>query len=312
MAAKAGRKKETTAVEKIGPDYVENTPDDIQQEEESWRKNTIQQDKTLAEIDKNFGNNLPYDKTRVEGECQFFLRESATAMLEAGSRLILLKEHEGHGEFQSSLDRIGIAPRAAQKMMQAAVKFSNKPAIAALGRGKMFELMVEDDDQLEALQDGGTVAGLKLDDIEKMSVREVKAALRQERERRKQESEANERLLESKDQKLNDLERKLDERQRRVKSWEGIVNELSINLTTMSGGVMMNIDHLRAQIDEILKEAENYDLSEAEMAAIVSPFSDHIQSLWMNLRELQAEFDQNLSGYLPVFVGDAVTAEIEG
>jgi hypothetical protein len=277
----------------------------MQDAEAAWRHKQAIADRNLAIIDNQFGDNLPYDKTRLENECRFFLQESATSMLEAGKRLILIKEHEEHGNFEASLDRIGIAHRTAQKMMQASIKFSGAkaPALALLGKAKMFELMVEESEDLEALAEGRTIAGLKLDDIDKMTTRELAAALRKERQRRKEEDEINQRLLESKDQKLNQLEKALTERQRRVKTWEGVVSEIGLNITTMTGGAVQQISHLRAQIEQVQDEMNRFDLSKQEMEAIVKPFSDHIIMLAECVSELQQEFGLNLSVYMPVSSG---------
>ncbi|MFU4942462.1 DUF3102 domain-containing protein, partial [Pseudomonas aeruginosa] len=99
--------------------------------------------------------------------------------------LIVLKEHEPHGEFtQIVTEQLGLAERTARQMMQAAIKYlspaleSKRQTFAVLGKSKLFELLAEDDDDLVALADGGTVAGLDLDDIERMSCRELRKALR--------------------------------------------------------------------------------------------------------------------------------------
>ncbi len=42
--------------------------------------------------------------------------------------------------------------------------------------------MLEDDEDLVELADGGTIAGMNLDDIDRMTSRELKAALREARE----------------------------------------------------------------------------------------------------------------------------------
>ena len=42
--------------------------------------------------------------------------------------------------------------------------------------------MLEDDEELAQLADGGTVAGLTLDDVDRMSVRELCQSLREARE----------------------------------------------------------------------------------------------------------------------------------
>lgn len=300
-AKKTGRKKETGPVVQIGPDYVETTPEDIQAEEAAWRNLNSEQERNLELVNKQFGDALPYDRSRLENEARFYMQESAVAMLEAGSRLILLKEHEEHGQFMQCLERIGIGDRAARKMMQAAVKFAKRPALAVLGKTKMLELMVEDDDDLEALADGGTVAGLKLDDIEKMTSRELKESLRKERQRRKEESDASERLLSGKDDKINSLERELLERTRRVQNWEGNFSEIALNLQTMTGGAIMNMQQLGEQIQQIQQAVETFDLSKEEVGSIVKPFADHIATLNQYLYELVAEFELNLSIYMPEF-----------
>lgn len=138
----------------------------------------------LAVIDQQFGGGeyeiTTYNRERVLNECKFFLSQSAQAMLEAGKRLILIKEHELHGEFLGCLERINIEPRIAQMMMKAALKFDTPKtkALSYLPKSKIYELMMLDDEELDALAEGGTVSGLKLDDIERMSTRELRAALR--------------------------------------------------------------------------------------------------------------------------------------
>jgi len=165
----------------------------------------------LATIDATYGDGLPYDPQRLINEARFYLQQSADAMLEAGKRLIVLKEHEQHGEFTHALEQIGIHPRAAQRMMQAAVKFSGSNATLAshLDKSKLLELMIEEDDDLEALANGGTLAGLTLDEIDRMTRDELRKALRTARDDASQERETHEALLANKDNKINELDKAL-------------------------------------------------------------------------------------------------------
>lgn len=171
-------------------------------------------------IADQFGDGLPYDRARVVHEARFYMTQSAEAMLEAGKRLIVLKENEGHGEYTRIVEeQLGLNERTARLMMQATVKYtspqleSKRQTFAVLGKSKLFELMTEDDEELAGLADGGTVAGMTLDDIDRMSCRELKAALRDEREN----ATAQGRLLADKDGKLNELATKLSTRQSRVR-----------------------------------------------------------------------------------------------
>ncbi|MFC7419373.1 hypothetical protein ACFQNF_05720 [Iodobacter arcticus] len=146
-----------------------------------------QQMSTLTqEISAQFGDGQIYDRIRVVNEARFYMAQSAEAMLEAGKRLIVLKENEPHGEFESIVrEQLGLPERTAQRMMQASIKYmspkllAKAPTLALLGKSKLFELMTEDDDELAALAEGGTVAGLKLDEIDRMTNRELRHALRE-------------------------------------------------------------------------------------------------------------------------------------
>ncbi|OZY84845.1 hypothetical protein CBP51_16930 [Cellvibrio mixtus] len=136
-----------------------------------------------------YGEGLPYDRSRVVHETRFYMAQSAEAMLEAGKRLVILKEHEPHGDFENIVrEQLSLPERTAQRMMQSAIKYlspklqSKAPALALLGKTKLFELMTEDDDALAELADGGTVAGMSLDDIDRMSSRELRKALREAKE----------------------------------------------------------------------------------------------------------------------------------
>ena len=51
------------------------------------------------EIMQQFGEGLPYERDRIVHETKFYMAQSAEAMLEAGKRLIILKECEPHGDF---------------------------------------------------------------------------------------------------------------------------------------------------------------------------------------------------------------------
>jgi hypothetical protein len=159
------------------------------------------------QIMDSYGEGLPYDRSRVVHEARFYMAQSAEAMLEAGKRLVILKEHEPHGDFENIVrEQLALPERTAQRMMQSAIKYlspklqSKAPALALLGKTKMFELMTEDDDALAQLADGGTVAGMLLDDIDRMSSRELRKALREA----KADVTAKTQVIASKNKKIDD------------------------------------------------------------------------------------------------------------
>lgn len=159
-------------------------------------------------IMEQFGEGLPYDRERIVHETKFYMAQSAEAMLEVGKRLVILKESEGHGNFTSIVtDQLGLAERTARLIMQAALRYtsptleSKRQTFAVLDKSKLFELMTEDDESLVELAEGGTVAGLTLDDIDRMSVRELRKALRESKE----DLSASRKLNAEKSQEINEL-----------------------------------------------------------------------------------------------------------
>lgn len=198
----ARNKLETTAPELPEIDHVALA--DVAQAQTELSVRTQQ-------INAVYGNEMIYDRESVVAELRMYLDHSAQAMLEAGKRLILLKENEPAGEFYTCLQRVGIDLRASRRLMQAAAKYCQRlpeakaEKIVALGRTKLLELMVIDDGELEALADGGTVAGLVLDDVERMSSSELREALRSEKQARKEDNEIKERLLSDKNTKIDQL-----------------------------------------------------------------------------------------------------------
>ncbi|ANY15923.1 DUF3102 domain-containing protein [Bordetella pseudohinzii] len=170
---------------------------------------------------QQFGDGLPYERARLVNEARFYMAQSAEAMLEAGKRLILMKEHEPHGDFiQIVEDQLGIGARVAQHMMRAALKYlspqleSKAKALSLLGKTKLLELVTESDEDLAALADGGTIAGLTLDEIDTMTSRELKAALREARD----EGKAKDQLLADKNTKLDKMQADLSSLKRRIKA----------------------------------------------------------------------------------------------
>lgn len=172
-----------------------------------------------SEIAAQFGDGLPYDRDRVVNEARFYMAQSAEAMLEAGKRLVQIKENEPHGDFVAIVEgRLGLNLRSAERMAKASIKYlspalsSKSTALSTLGKTKLFELMAEDDEDLEALAEGGTVAGLTLDEIDRMTSRELRAALREAREN----AEAQSRLLADKNSKIDELAAKITTKKPRV------------------------------------------------------------------------------------------------
>ncbi|MGA0610540.1 hypothetical protein [Caldimonas sp. KR1-144] len=142
------------------------------------------------------GYQLPADSTDpdlIQRDIAANMRRSVEACLEVGRGLTALKAACQHGQFLARLEVLGIEPRVTQRFMQAALKFANAstaPLLKAAGtQSKLFELLVLDDEQIEELALTGQTGELALDDVATMSVKELRAEVRQVRADRDFEAE---------------------------------------------------------------------------------------------------------------------------
>ncbi|MGU7855427.1 DUF3102 domain-containing protein [Burkholderia orbicola] len=239
-----------------------------------------------SEIAKQFGDGLPYERHRVVNEARFYMAQSAEAMLEAGKRLILLKENEPHGEFTTIVEeQLGLAPRTARLMIQAAVKYSSpqleskRQALAVLGKTKLFELMTEDDEELAALADGGTIAGMDLDDIDRMTSRELRAALREAHEN----ATAQARLLSDKNAKIDELAAKKTRVKRITPDEEGAEIRKETSAIAFEAESVIR-GNLRAAFETLTQHAETHGAPHDDFMAGV------LGQIQLSLNQLRSEF----------------------
>lgn len=172
-----------------------------------------QHESAVRAVADQLGYQLPADCTDpdlIQRDISANMRRSVEACLEVGRGLAVLKSACEHGNFIARLDVLGLDRSVAVRFMQAATKFSNAATsqhlVKAIGsQSKLFELLVLDDEQIEELELTGQTGELNLDDVATMSVKELRAALREER----QERDAERRVSDKKSERIDTLERKL-------------------------------------------------------------------------------------------------------
>ena len=190
-----------------GPEYVGATPPDMAAEEVLAGTLLAEENKNTRSLAVRIGYQLPADSTDpdlIQRDIAANMRRSMDALMEIGRGLLVLKAACEHGNFSTRLDALGIEPRVAQRFMQAATKLANATTSSHLlkaldSQSKLFEMLILDDEQLEELALTGQTGELLLDDVAKMSVRELRKALR--------EARAN---SAAKDQRLSNLSADLD------------------------------------------------------------------------------------------------------
>lgn len=141
-------------------------------------------------------------------KARMYQDQMASGMLGLGAQLLLIKENEQHGNFMAAVEELGLAQTSANYAMAAARKFGvNSPTWGNLEYSKLKALTVLEDDDIRKLKDGDEVDGIgTVDDIAKMSVRELRAALRKEKQERQEERVALEEVVRKKETTISALE----------------------------------------------------------------------------------------------------------
>lgn len=241
----------------------------------------------------------------LEDEIRFYQRRSVEAILALGTRLLLLKEMTPHGEFLKRVELLGFAERTARRFMQAAFKTSKTAAAAVLANqmdhsGKFLELVTMDDEDLVELAEGGTVAGLTLDDVSRMSVSELRAVLREA----KANEQATGRLLAEKNSKIDELATQLNKATLVVPAWDeqllkvaDELHEMGLHGDEVFGRHVAYLDVCEVVADQLEPGAPDYRDKLEQVRVPIGRLYDQIERFAAIVARLQAEFETRLSLY---------------
>lgn len=218
----------------------------------------------------------------LEDEIRFYQQRTVEACLELGKRLLLLKEMTPHGEFKQRIAMLNIHERTAQRFMSASLKFSksdNLSLLKAVGnQSKLLELLVLDDDEVKALEQGGSIGDINLDDIDRMTASELRKALRDARSN----ETAKDNIIKKKDEKLNELDATLTKLQAPAKVKEkaetakqqlsqSALSEMQSATLTLSNDIARFTNRCQA-VAETIEEHGLYHLQEQYENNIVASF----------------------------------------
>ena len=145
---------------------------------------TLEQNERVSALAVQLNYQGSTDPAVLENSARDAIKRIGMAIFELGGYLLLLKERAGHGKFMPVLERLGINQHSANKYMAVTQRFANSSTstnLEKLGFSKMTELLPLDDGQVEELTELGQTGELALDDVARMSVKELRAAVRKER-----------------------------------------------------------------------------------------------------------------------------------
>lgn len=201
--------------EQVGPEFIGRTDPQDAAGIEALHQHQ-------QELVDQYGDGLPWQPEHYEAAIRQELRRGCEAFIRAGRYLLVARECALHGEWAGMLSRLGMEPRQAQRMMEAARRVSALPNASTSthlvdsvkSESKLIELLSLPDEQFKELAEVGETGDLALDDIVTMSVRELRNQVRELRA----DSEAKDSRISKLSDDLNKEHEKLTKAQRRWKS----------------------------------------------------------------------------------------------
>ena len=145
---------------------------------------TLEQNERVSALAVQLNYQGSTDPAVLVNSAKDAIRRIGMGVFELGAYLLLLKEGCQHGDFVLTLEEVGINHHSAKKYMAMTRRFANGSTsthLEKLGFSKMAELLPLDDDQVDDLVEEGQTGELSLDDVTRMSVKELRAAVRKER-----------------------------------------------------------------------------------------------------------------------------------
>lgn len=152
------------------------------------------QQQAVAALARQLNYQGSTDPAVLENSARDAIRRIGAGIFELGGYLLMLKEACEHGTFLPALERLGLGADSAQRYMAVSRRFANTATSRHLeltGMSKLVELLPLDDEQAEELAELGQTGELSLDDVARMSVKELRAAVRKVRAERERLKEVN-------------------------------------------------------------------------------------------------------------------------
>lgn len=215
---------------------------------------------------EQWGNGEVYSEERWIERGRQAVRQTMEGMFELGRALIVLKEHTEYRRFSQIVqDEFGIGKSESARLMSATRRFATpqmqkaQAKLMDLGKSKLLELLVEDDVTLVELAEGGDINGHTLDDIDRMTRNELRAALRESRET----AEAKDKVIADKNKKVDELAEKLAKKQTGVREpkAEDVGSELTMQLSSLEVGIRSQVSRLKDLFDQLNAHSEAHGIS---------------------------------------------------
>jgi hypothetical protein len=240
---------------------------------------------------EQWGNGETYNEATWVERGRHAVRQTLEGMFELGRVLIVLKEHTEHGRFTEIVkEQFGIGHNETARLMAATKRFATPqmqkaaPKLMDLGKSKLLELLVEEDVTLVGLAEGEEVNGMTLDDVDRMTVRELRLALRENRE----QLAAKDKVLGDKNAKIDELAEKLEKSKKKSSLKEpdpaDVAHELNMAVSSKTVAIRSQVVQLGDYFSQLAAHGEIHGLS--HQAVMVGA----INQIMMDLNHLRDQY----------------------
>ena len=208
-----------------------------------------------------WANGEKYDENVMIERGRYAMRQTLEGMFELGRVLIIIKEHSDHGRFMDIIaDNFGLHQREANRLMNATQRFTTpamqkaQPKLMDLGKSKLLELLTEEDDELVELAEGGSINGVTLDEVDRMTVRELRTALKDSRE----DLEAARKVSATKQETIDELNHTLEKTRKKLADAdpEKIGEELHATLNAAQTGVRSALTQIQPVLAQLIEHGQ--------------------------------------------------------
>lgn len=210
--------------------------------------------------------------------------EAAVNMAKRGFIYLMLKERLPHGEFIKGLENIGVAARRARYAMTVAQMLTALPpaktkSLIHIAGSKLIELARIPIETLEELTGSGE---LNLDEVDTMSVRELKAEVR----KLKSDVVKEQALRENTEMDLEELHLQIDAGEKHKGEWPATVARARLESSALTDQSLTCIDDME-QLFEALLTGD--DLPHNDPAKLDMYVGAGASTLFVNLQAIQAK-----------------------
>jgi len=222
-------------------------------------------DKEQARLAELFGDGREFDPVRTADEVRYWMVQTSMAFWEACRRIAWAHCMMSTDAWVDWVEKdIGLHRRQAYKYLTIAKTLGGhekQDRLLSLGSTKAHELCMNlDDEDLRVLENGGTIGDLEIDDIQRLTTRELRERL----QRREREAQTAKQKAASHKAETEDLKRRITELTLGPRDHDQVLQRMR----RLRGELVQDFDQLETQADDIDWPSAHPQLA-AEYAACV-------------------------------------------